>query len=62
MAAAVRRIWTEPGLGEAKLSGKAGAGRRAIDWSAILPQWESLLYISGRGESAPVAAGDFQEV
>jgi glycosyltransferase involved in cell wall biosynthesis len=42
MAAAVRRILTEPGLAE-RLSRNARAKAEQFDWSAILPQWERLL-------------------
>jgi glycosyltransferase involved in cell wall biosynthesis len=42
MAAAVRRILTEPGLAE-RLSRNARAKTAQFDWSVILPQWEALL-------------------
>jgi len=42
MAAAVRRIYTEPGLSE-RLSVNGRATANQFDWSAILPQWEALL-------------------
>jgi len=42
MAAAVRRILTEPGLAE-KLSRNARAKAEQFDWAMILPQWEKLL-------------------
>lgn len=42
MAAAVRRIYIEPGLAE-RLSRKGRAKVEQFDWSAILPQWEALL-------------------
>lgn len=42
MAAAVRRILTEPGLAE-RLSRNARAKAEQYDWSVVLPQWERLL-------------------
>lgn len=42
MAAAVRRILTEPDLA-ARLSENARRKAEQFDWSAVLPQWESLL-------------------
>jgi glycosyltransferase involved in cell wall biosynthesis len=42
MAAAVRRILTEPGLGP-RLSRNARAKAERFDWNVILPQWEELL-------------------
>ena len=42
MAAAVRRILTEPGLA-ARLSANARRKAEQLDWPVILPQWESLL-------------------
>lgn len=42
MAAAVRRILTEPGLAE-RLSGNARRKAEEFDWRNILPQWEKLL-------------------
>ena len=42
MAAAVKRIITEPGLAE-KLSGNARKEVEQFDWSIILPQWENLI-------------------
>jgi glycosyltransferase involved in cell wall biosynthesis len=42
MAAAVRRILTEPGLAE-RLSRNARQKAEQFDWSTILPQWEALL-------------------
>ena len=42
MAAAVRRILTEPGLAE-RLSGHGGQKAAQFDWSIVLPQWERLL-------------------
>lgn len=42
MAAAVRRILTEPGLA-GKLSANARKKAEQFDWSIILPQWEKLL-------------------
>jgi glycosyltransferase involved in cell wall biosynthesis len=44
MAAAVRRILTEPGLA-ARLSEKAREKAERFDWSRILPQWESMLSV-----------------
>ena len=42
MAAAVRRILSEPGLA-GRLSRNARAKAEQFDWSVILPQWERLL-------------------
>lgn len=42
MAAAVRRILSEPGLAE-KLSANARKNAEQFDWSNILPKWEELL-------------------
>jgi glycosyltransferase involved in cell wall biosynthesis len=42
MAAAIRRLLTEPRLAET-LSRNARRKAEQFDWSAILPQWESLL-------------------
>lgn len=42
MAAAVRRILTEPGLAQ-RLSQNARQKAEQFDWSVILPQWEALL-------------------
>ena len=42
MAAAVRRILTEPELA-AKLSANARKKAEQFDWSVILPQWEKLI-------------------
>lgn len=42
MAAAVKRILTEPGLAE-KLSANARKKAEQFDWSKILPQWEKLF-------------------
>lgn len=42
MAAAVRRILTEPGLAEA-LSRNARRKAEQFDWSVLLPQWRDLL-------------------
>lgn len=42
MAAAVKRILTEPGLA-AKLSVNARSRAEKLDWSGILPQWETLF-------------------
>lgn len=47
MAAAVRRLLTEPGLAE-KLSRNARAKVAGMDWSIVLPQWESLLDSAAR--------------
>jgi glycosyltransferase involved in cell wall biosynthesis len=49
MAAAVRRILTEPGLAE-KLSRSGRARALRHDWSAVVPLWDELL-------TAAVAAG-----
>jgi glycosyltransferase involved in cell wall biosynthesis len=42
MAAAVKRILTEPGLAE-KLSKNARIKAEQFDWPIILPQWEELF-------------------
>jgi glycosyltransferase involved in cell wall biosynthesis len=42
MAAAIRRILTEPGLAE-KLSRNARAKAEQFDWSVVLPRWEQVL-------------------
>lgn len=42
MAAAVRRLLTEPELAE-RLSRNARATAEKLDWSRVLPQWEALL-------------------
>jgi glycosyltransferase involved in cell wall biosynthesis len=42
MAAAVRRILTEPGLA-ARLSQNARAKAGRHDWSVVLPQWQQML-------------------
>ncbi len=42
MAAAVRRILTEPGLA-ARLSANARKKAERYDWSVVLPQWEALI-------------------
>jgi glycosyltransferase involved in cell wall biosynthesis len=42
MAAAVRRVLTEPALAES-LSHNARLKAEQFDWSAILPQWQALL-------------------
>lgn len=42
MAAAVRRILTEPGLAE-RLSRNGRKKAESFDWSVILPQWEALF-------------------
>lgn len=42
MADAVRRLLTEPGLSE-RLSINARRKAESFDWSAVLPQWKTLL-------------------
>ena len=42
MSAAVRRVLSEPGLGE-RLSRSARAKAETLDWARVLPQWEALL-------------------
>jgi hypothetical protein len=42
MAAAVRRLLTEPALA-ARLSRNARKTAERHDWHAVLPQWEALL-------------------
>ncbi|MFZ5447036.1 MAG: glycosyltransferase family 4 protein [Thermodesulfobacteriota bacterium] len=49
MAAAVRRILTEPGLAE-RLSFNARKKAEQFDWSIILPQWEALLTKVAQGK------------
>lgn len=51
MAAAVRRLLTEPGLA-ARLSRNGRAKVQRMDWSAILPQWEALFVSAARGSEA----------
>jgi len=51
MAAAVRRVLSEPGLAE-RLSSRARAKAEQFDWSFILPQWESLLLAVSKGSVA----------
>ena len=48
MAAAVRRILTEPGLAE-RLSHNARCKVEQFDWSVILPQWEQLMLSVAEG-------------
>jgi len=48
MANAIRRLLTEPELGET-LSFHARRKAEQFDWSAILPQWESLLKSVAQG-------------
>ena len=48
MAAAVRRILTEPGLGRS-LSLHARAKAEESDWSVLLPQWQTLLASAASG-------------
>jgi glycosyltransferase involved in cell wall biosynthesis len=51
MAAAVRRLLTEPGLAE-RLSANARKKVESFDWSAVLPRWERLLEeVGGQGKS-----------
>jgi len=47
MAAAVRRVLTEPGLAE-RLSRNARKKAEGFDWSVLLPQWERLLWSIAR--------------
>ncbi len=47
MAAAVRRLMTEPGLA-ARLSRNARQKVEQFDWSAILPQWEEIFAKTAR--------------
>jgi glycosyltransferase involved in cell wall biosynthesis len=49
MAAAVRRILTEPGLAE-RLSRNARQKAEQFDWAIILPQWEALLTRVAQGK------------
>lgn len=55
MAAAVRRVLSEPGLG-ARLSARARLNAEKLDWSVVLPKWEMLLAsvsLTGRHPVAP---------
>jgi glycosyltransferase involved in cell wall biosynthesis len=54
MAAAVRRVLTEPGLAE-RLSRNARAKAEGFDWSVVLPQWERLLYEAASEGDGPAA-------
>jgi glycosyltransferase involved in cell wall biosynthesis len=47
MAVAVRRVLTEPGLGE-RLSRNARVKVEQFSWKVVLPQWEQLLTIAAR--------------
>ena len=49
MAAAVRRILTEPGLAE-RLSTNARKKAERFNWSMILPQWERLFDCALKGD------------
>ena len=51
MARAVRRILTEPGLGE-HLSRQARRKAEQFDWSVVLPRWEALLAGAAGGVKA----------
>ena len=51
MAAAVRRILTEPDLA-ARLSENARQKAEQFDWSVILPQWEALVSAVAQGHPA----------
>jgi len=48
MAAAVRRVLTEPGLAE-RLSRNARKKAEGFDWSVVLPRWEALFQEVIRG-------------
>ncbi|MBI1357000.1 MAG: glycosyltransferase [Acidobacteria bacterium] len=50
MAAAVRRILSEPGLAE-RLSANARRKAEALDWSAVLPRWQELLTHAAEGRT-----------
>lgn len=50
MAAAVRRLLTEPGLAE-RLSRNARRKAESFDWAAILPQWKALLQRVAKSDS-----------
>ena len=50
MAAAIRRILTEPGLAQ-NLSKNARQKAEQFDWSTVLPQWEALLSSAAQGAS-----------
>ena len=52
MAAAVRRILTEPPLAES-LSHHARQKAERFDWAAILPQWDTLLKSVAEGRKPP---------
>lgn len=47
MAAAVRRMLSEPGLAE-RFSRNGRRKAERFDWSVVLPQWESLLMAAGK--------------
>ncbi len=47
MAAAVRRLLTEPGLA-LELSTNARRKAEQLDWSAVLPRWQALLAEAAR--------------
>ncbi len=51
MAAAVRRVLTEPGLAE-RLSRNARRKAEQFDWSVVLPRWERLLRNVARANTA----------
>ncbi len=57
MAAAVRRLVTEPGLA-ARLSSGARAAAQAWDWQMVLDAWERTLLSLGRGAPGVCAAGE----
>lgn len=54
IAAAVRRIITEPGLAD-RLSRNARRKAENFDWSVVFPQWQSLLANITEGRHAAVA-------
>ena len=49
MAAAVRRVLSEPALAE-QLSTRGRARAQKADWSVVLPQWEGLFAAASRRE------------
>ncbi|MGH9944056.1 MAG: glycosyltransferase family 4 protein [Pyrinomonadaceae bacterium] len=55
MAAAVRRLLTEPELAE-RLSRNGRRKAEQFDWSSILPRWESLLTAVADGRPTPSPA------
>ncbi|WP_406700192.1 glycosyltransferase family 4 protein [Singulisphaera sp. Ch08] len=55
MAAALRRLLTEPGLA-ARLSHQARAKAETLDWSAVLPKWNAILTDSAQRPNRGLAS------